>query len=142
MSNKVLPVARRALSVTLLMGGALAHGAAGATDAPETVATSETVDAFAQRQLAEQARSAASPGNGLELVFTQTEGKTRSAYLLVAGRYGKDVRRGDIVDGWTIRAIEHDFVEIGRNGRRERLLLAGAVRSHRETSTDGRERAE
>ncbi|MGI4984146.1 MAG: hypothetical protein ACRYGL_12610 [Janthinobacterium lividum] len=148
MLNKTLPAARRALSIALLAGLAFAHGAAGATgagdaaDTTDTTDTGETVDAFARRQLDAQAHGAVSSGSGLELVFTQTEGKARSAYLLVDGRYGKDVRQGDIVKGWTIRAIESDAVEIRRNGRREKLLLGSEVPSHRPTPADNRGRTE
>ncbi|MGI4856088.1 MAG: hypothetical protein ACRYHA_04025 [Janthinobacterium lividum] len=145
MSSKTLPAARRALSIALMAGAALAYGTADATrtaDPTDAADAGETVDAFARRQLDAQARGAAASGSGLELVFTQTEGKARSAYLLVDGRYGKDVRQGDTVKGWTIRAIENDAVEILKNGRREKLLLGSEVPAHRPTPADDRERAE
>lgn len=140
MSNKAALLALRALACALpLMVFAGPRGALGGTDLPAAGAMDETVDTFARRQLDEGANATAASGSGLELIFTQTEGRTRSAYLLVDGRYGKDVRRGDVVKGWTIRAIESDSVDISRNGRRETLLLAGAVPAHPTTSASVRE---
>ncbi|MCY0387856.1 hypothetical protein OVY01_11540 [Robbsia sp. Bb-Pol-6] len=156
MSNKTahatLRAMRFALPFALAIGFAPCAGAspadaspadaspadAGATDAQEAVAASESVDAFARRQLEDHPRGAASPGSGLELMFTQAEGKARSAYLLVDGRYGKDVRRGDIVKGWTVRAIDSDAVEIDKDGRREKLLLASEATSHQATASTDR----
>lgn len=150
MSNKNATAARRrppfalatslstslATSFALLAGSPLA--ATGATDARETATASESVDAFARRQLDERMRGGTSSGSGLELMFTQAEGQVRSAYLLVDRRYGKDVRRGDVVKGWTVRAIDSDSVEIGKDGRREKLLLASEVTSDQATASADR----
>ncbi|MGI4856931.1 MAG: hypothetical protein ACRYHA_08455 [Janthinobacterium lividum] len=142
MSNKSATAARRTLRLALATAFAIViaspTAAADIADAGDATAAGETVDAFARRQLEEQTRGASAPGSGLELMFTQAEGTARSAYLLVDGRYGKDVRRGDIVKGWTIRAIESDAVEIGKDGRREKLLLASEVRPDQATASTGR----
>jgi hypothetical protein len=83
---------------------------------------SETVDDFARRQLL-AADTEAPAAQGLELVFTQGRGDDRSAYLLVEGRFGKDVKRGDRLRGWRIDAIAADHIELSKPGSRERLLL-------------------
>lgn len=88
----------------------------------------ESIDAFARQTLD---RQRVGPGaSGLELVFTQGDDrKNLSAYLLIDGRYGKDVREGANVNGWKVRKIAHDHIDIAKGARSETLMMHSELRS-------------
>jgi hypothetical protein len=87
----------------------------------------ETVDQYARRHLDAQ-HEVKNDDVCLELVFTQGEGKKRSAYLLIEERYGKDVYVGDSIRGWKVQKIGSDHIDITKGNRRERLLLTTEIK--------------
>ena len=114
MSTK-LPRFFACLMLSVTTSSAAAHD-----DAPETV------DSFARRQLL--ASEASEPASkGLELVFTQSRGVERSAYLLIDGRFGKEVKRGERLRGWRVERVAVDHIELSKGGVRERVLLGSEI---------------
>lgn len=88
----------------------------------------ESIDAFARQTLDRQRTGPTA--SGLELVFTQGDsGKNVSAYLLIDGRYGKDVSVGASVNGWKVRKIAEDHIEIAKGARSETLMMHSELRS-------------
>ncbi|AUH51480.1 hypothetical protein CXB49_11950 [Chromobacterium sp. ATCC 53434] len=64
-----------------------------------------------------------------DVVFIQSNGKLRKAYLVVDNKYGKMVRNGDTVQSWKVLAIGDDYVDIAHGGKRKRLLMDAGVPS-------------
>ncbi|MEN6081960.1 hypothetical protein [Chromobacterium piscinae] len=107
-------------------------------------AAAETVDSFARGALSSSGgmpplpaagAAPALPGPGgeaaaqpFDLMFIQSRGKVRKAYIVVGGKYGRAVQAGDMLQEWKIAAVGEDYVDMARRGKRTRLLMdAGAA---------------
>ncbi|AVG16906.1 MULTISPECIES: hypothetical protein [Chromobacteriaceae] len=106
-------------------------------------AAAETIDSFAKGALSSNGgmpplpaggAALALPGPGgeaaqpFDLMFIQSRGKVRKAYIVVGGKYGRAVQAGDMLQEWKIAAVGEDYVDMSRRGKRTRLLMdAGAA---------------
>ncbi|WP_434627793.1 hypothetical protein [Chromobacterium sp. CV08] len=102
-------------------------GAGGAGGRPAAAAVAGGYAAGLAKRHADSGKDGSS--QLFDVVFIQSNGKLRKAYLVVDNKYGKMVRDGDTVQSWKVVAIGDDYVDIAHGGKRKRLLMDAGVPS-------------